>query len=140
LEEFITQVNEKTKSPFAAKREIAKARKEAISDLRELAEVTNQVSGKWMLFPEPGSVNEVWATIVKATANNELGIGAKVETRVRSDKERLICIYTADFRDKDDVTRVLRRLKELELVRPGGRQIYYKCGKFFSTKARTKFG
>lgn len=32
-------------------------------------------------------------------------------------KERLICIYIEDFMDKDDVVRVLRRMKELELVK-----------------------
>ncbi len=86
-----------------------------------------------MLFPAPGDVNEVWAKVAHATAEGGLGISAKVETRVEADKARLVCVYTRDFRDKGDVARVLRRLGELELVRPsgpglGGRQIYYKCG------------
>jgi hypothetical protein len=57
-----------------------------------------------------------------------LGTVAKVETRVESGKARLVCVYTRDFRDKEDVARVLGRMRELELVRPGGRQIYYKSG------------
>ena len=40
-----------------------------------------------MLFPEPGRVNEVWGKVARATAAGELGVGAKVETRVRADKE-----------------------------------------------------
>lgn len=111
------------------KTELAQERKETVADLRELAAACNVVTGKWMLFPEPGNVNHVWARVARATANNELGIGAKVETRVDSAKERLICVYTRDFRDRDDVARVLRRMREIELVRPGGRQIYYKSGK-----------
>ncbi|KAK4156419.1 hypothetical protein C8A00DRAFT_30703 [Chaetomidium leptoderma] len=108
------------------RKDVADGRREAVADLRDLAGVCNVVTGKWMLFPEPGNVNEVWAKVCQATANDELGTGAKVETRVESAKERLICVYTRDFRDKDDVARVLNRMRELELVRPGGKQIYYK--------------
>lgn len=92
-----------------------------------------------MLFVPPSEVNAVWSVVAHATANNELGIAAKVAPRPpqalggdggRDQRPRLICIYTADFRDKDDVGRVLRRLRELGLVKTsgGGRQIYYKTG------------
>ncbi|KAK4236932.1 hypothetical protein C8A03DRAFT_35131 [Achaetomium macrosporum] len=107
------------------RKDLAKERRETVEDLRELAVACNVVTGKWMLFADPGYVNDVWARVARATANNQLGIGAKVETRVESEKARLICVYTRDFRDKDDVARVLNRMRELELVRPG-RQIYYK--------------
>jgi hypothetical protein len=116
------------RSITALKRDVAGARREAVEDLRRLAGACNVVTGKWMLFPEPGSVNEVWGKVAAATADGGLGVGAKVETRVQSAKERLICVYTRDFRDKDDVARVLNRMRESELVRPGGRQIYYKSG------------
>lgn len=85
-----------------------------------------------MLFPGPAHVNEIWGTVARATVKNELGIAAKVAPReeVGSPKARLICIYTYDFADKDDVARVLAWLKQLGLVRtgPGSRQIYYKAG------------
>lgn len=116
------------RTAMALKREVAGARREAVEDLRRLAGACNVVTGKWMLFPEPGSVNEVWGKVATATAGGRLGVGAKVETRVQAAKERLICVYTRDFRDKDDVARVLNRMRELELVRPGGRQVYYKSG------------
>ncbi|KAL2024812.1 hypothetical protein VTK56DRAFT_5633 [Thermocarpiscus australiensis] len=114
------------KSDVAIQRDVAKARAETAKDLRELAADCNVLTGKWMLFPDPRNVNDVWARVARATAANELGVGAKVATRAESEKERLICIYTKDFRDKDDVARVLKRMGELELVRPDGRQIYYK--------------
>ncbi len=106
------------------------ARREAVADLAELAGACGVVAGKWMLFPSPGDVNEVWAKVARATGEGSLGISAKVETRVEAHKARLVCVYTRDWRDKGDVARVLKRLGELELVRPGpGRgQIYYKCG------------
>lgn len=85
-----------------------------------------------MLFVEPTSVNEVWASVAKATVRNELGIAAKVAPRQErgSPRERVVCIYTYDFRDKDDIARVLHRLRQLELVRDraAGKPIYYKAG------------
>lgn len=89
---------------------------------------------QWMLFIEPAFVNEVWERVAQATARNELGIAAKVAPREErgSARERLVCIYTYDFRDRDDVARVLHRLRQLELVRDraSGKYIYYKAGGF----------
>lgn len=84
-----------------------------------------------MLFCPPAEVNDVWDIIAKATANNELGIAAKVAPRPADDdfrKDRLVCVYTADFADKTDVGRVLQKLRELRLVEIRGRPIYYKPG------------
>ncbi|EAQ92211.1 hypothetical protein CHGG_00446 [Chaetomium globosum CBS 148.51] len=110
----------------ALKKEVANERRELVEDLRDLASACNIVTGKWMLFPEPERVDEIWAKVAMATVNGELGIAAKVATRVEAEKARLVCVYTSDFRDKDDVARVLNRMRELELVRPSGKQIYYK--------------
>lgn len=86
-----------------------------------------------MLFVPPAHVDQVWSAVVRATLKNELGIAAKVAPRPErgSTKERLICVYTYDFGDREDVARVLTRLRELELVRtgPGAKWIYYKTGK-----------
>lgn len=108
--------------------DVSRERRKAVEDLKALAGACNIVKGKWMLFPEPGAVNDAWARVATATANGELGIAAKVGTRTVSENARLICVYTRDFRDKEDVARVLNRMRELELVRPSGRQIYYKSG------------
>jgi Domain of unknown function (DUF1917) len=83
-----------------------------------------------MIFCAPEDVNEVWQVVAKATANNELGIAAKVMPREDelSKKERVVVIYTVDFTDRKDVERVLRRLRELRLVEARGKPIYYKPG------------
>lgn len=84
-----------------------------------------------MLFCSVSEVNDVWEIVAKATANNELGIAAKVAPRPDegdTHKERLICIYTKDFMDKVDIGRVLQRLRELRLVESKSSRIYYKPG------------
>jgi hypothetical protein len=85
-----------------------------------------------MLFCAPQEVNEIWSIVAKATSSNELGIAAKVAPRPleeSSRSERLICVYTSNFKDKADVGRVLQKLRELKLVEAKGRAIYYKPGK-----------
>lgn len=81
-----------------------------------------------MLFCTVYELNEVWEIVAKATANNELGIGAKVAAKSNVDRriERLICVYTADFSDMKDVIRVAERLKELGLLKK--KTLYYKPG------------
>ncbi|KFY47515.1 hypothetical protein V496_10606 [Pseudogymnoascus sp. VKM F-4515 (FW-2607)] len=111
-----------------ASRDISIARDKAVMDILNLAVQTKVTSGKWMLFPPVHQVNHIWPIIAHAVATGQLGIGAKVSPK-RVDPEtrsRLICIYTDDFSNKDDVIRVLRKLKELGLV-SCGRPIYYKC-------------
>jgi hypothetical protein len=85
-----------------------------------------------MLFSEVEDVNDVWAVVAKATANNELGIAAKVAPDDGQDARaaRLICIYTKDFTDMEDVSRVLHKMKDLGLVDSRKRPIYYKCGEY----------
>ncbi|KAF3007529.1 hypothetical protein E8E13_006213 [Curvularia kusanoi] len=96
--------------------------------LTKLAVETGVLSGKWMLFPKVQEVTRIWKTVVEATTNDRLGPMAKVAPEDGKD-ERLICVYTKDFRDEDDVLRVLKELEDLDLIGTG-RSIYYKSDAF----------
>lgn len=136
-------------SKTLATREAKKAGLDAAKDILELAKGLRVTCGKvrcppklpshtvislkskqWMLFCSAFEVNDVWEAIAKATANNELGIAAKVAPKNNSDQrtERLICVYTVDFSDKKDVTRVAKKLKQLGLTK--NKPLYYKPGQF----------
>lgn len=89
-----------------------------------------------MLFPSASEVNGVWSIVAQHTANNELGVAAKVAPRDPTGElngvrrpQRLICIYTKDFFDVEDIRRVVLKLRDLGLVETNGRPIYYKPGK-----------
>lgn len=83
-----------------------------------------------MIFCKPEEVNDVWSSIAKETANANLGTAAKVAPDNGSDRsDRLICVYTKDFNDEEDVSRVLHKLKELGVIEKS-KPIYYKCGEF----------
>ncbi|EXJ59691.1 hypothetical protein A1O7_03837 [Cladophialophora yegresii CBS 114405] len=125
------------------------------SSIRELARSHGVVSGKWMLFRPDEQVDEVWQTIAHALWGGKLGSSAKVATATATASPetsggggdengsqaghaapRLICIYTADFTDEEDVRRVLCAIKDLGLLGPSEaegsasatslRTIYYK--------------
>lgn len=83
-----------------------------------------------MLFPRPDSVERIWRLVADGTASGELGMAAKVATDDGRGESaaRLICIYTEDFSNAEDVKRVLKRLKSMGLLDAAGRDIYYKCG------------
>ena len=90
-----------------------------------------------MLFPMADDVNRFWSLVATATAAGELGHAAKVAADDGSGNAsaRLICVYTEDFSDKEDVKRVLGRLVDMGLVTRKGpmgedRGIYYKADAF----------
>ncbi|EMC95940.1 hypothetical protein BAUCODRAFT_509737 [Baudoinia panamericana UAMH 10762] len=101
-------------------------------ELIELAVKTDTLCGKWMLFPSQDDLQQTWQLVSEATSQGKLGPRSKVATYDQSDPSgsRVICVYTYDFTDKDDVFRVLSELASLN-VSPGlsaGRSsIYYKC-------------
>ncbi|KAL8915430.1 MAG: hypothetical protein Q9172_006865 [Xanthocarpia lactea] len=117
-------------------RKLTPLRKALESDLLAAAKEKHCTSGKWMLFPYPEDVNRYWAVVAAATVNRELGTAAKVAPdEGKGDRvPRLICVYTKDFSDIEDVKRVLERLIELGLAKKKGvgeeRGIYYKADAF----------
>ncbi|KAL6804467.1 DUF1917 domain-containing protein [Trichoderma sp. SZMC 28012] len=130
---FIEGMQRSGKAKPIVEREIRKEQRQATDDILKLAHLAKVRTGKWLLFCPASEVNEMWEIVAKATANNELGIAAKVAPRSPLEdprKDRILCIYTSDFSDKADVGRVLQKMRELKLVEARGRPIYYKPDAF----------
>ena len=75
-------------------------------------------SGKWLVFVPRERIDTWWDKIKDATERGHLGICAKAATAranplATSPKTKLICVYTRDWRDQDDVRRVLQHLRGL---------------------------
>lgn len=80
-----------------------------------------------MLFPSTKNLTRVWEMVVEGTIGNRLGSAAKVATdQGESGTTRLICVYTRDYRDTEDVLRVIQELDAMGLV-PPGKGLYYKA-------------
>jgi hypothetical protein len=87
-----------------------------------------------MLFIQSPNIDHIWKIIAGATISGDLGISAKVAPFDKDEdpqgrRDRLICIYTKDFSDIEDIVRVLRELKKLGMVETRGKRLYYKPGK-----------
>ena len=98
-------------------------------DLLNTAKKFGVTSSKWMLFPKLEDLPRVWRLVAEATAEGKLGPISKVGTWSPDDAIKgctLICVYTKDFSDLDDVKRVMRALIELGIAKRESK-IYYKC-------------
>lgn len=117
-------------------RKLTQLRKTATEHILDAAREHGVTTGKWMLFPTPGDVNAVWQHVADATVSGHLGSSAKVATDsgLGDGRPRLVCVYTEDFSNDEDVNRVLKKLVEMGLVNKkeaagAPRGLYYKCGK-----------
>jgi hypothetical protein len=79
-------------------------------------------SGKWLVFRHRDEIDEVWTKIASSTINGELGSSAKVSTALQEEMRHVICIYTEDYFDNDDIMRVRTKLRELGIEET----LYYK--------------
>lgn len=75
-------------------------------------------SGKWLVFVDKKDVDEVWAKIKKAVEEGKLGNDAKVATAkpnrlATNPNKRVICVYTYDYTDEQDIRRVREELRHL---------------------------
>ena len=83
--------------------------------------------GKWLIFSEIKEIDATWQTVKKATESGLLGIGAKVATSMSnpnttSESEKVICVYTYNWQDVDDVYRIEKALRSIGIEST----LYYK--------------
>jgi len=88
----------------------------------KLAKESGLLSGKWMIYSSQENIDEIWKVVSSSVMKNELGIAAKVSSIMQRQESYLICVYTKDYFDKEDVDRVRNRLKELGFIQ----KLYYK--------------
>ena len=77
--------------------------------------------GKWNVFVVSSRVDVVWADIKAALENGKLGSQAKVSTACPSSNsndpnQSVICVYTYDGDDEEDVMRVREALRQLGIT------------------------
>ena len=84
-------------------------------------EATVEGSGKWMVFVSREQIDTVWSTIAEAIRQGRLGRTAKVSTarpnpNSTDPNKHVICIYTYDYEDVEDVKRIRATLRELGIT------------------------
>lgn len=90
-------------------------------------EYNSELVGKWQLFIPRSAVDRVWAEMGSATERGELGISAKVSGTLSNPNahdptSHVVILYAADWRDLDDLRRMLRRIREAGI----NQKVYFK--------------
>ncbi|EME81552.1 uncharacterized protein MYCFIDRAFT_88096 [Pseudocercospora fijiensis CIRAD86] len=132
LEKYLTQqaaIEDEMsgKSQAAITRRMGPYRDQLECDILGLAVEMGVTCGKWMLFPGAADLPRYWRLVATATCRGKLGPTAKSAVFDPQDPETVICIYTYDFTDSEDVRRVLEELVDIGVCSNEGRRIYYKC-------------
>lgn len=86
--------------------------------------------GKWLIFEDYATIDQIWDKIKQATENGVLGICSKVATAKSNENssnpnQSVICVLTYDHQDKTDVMRIRQELKKLGITK----KIPYKSDK-----------
>ena len=77
--------------------------------------------GKWLIFVPSSEIDKVWQEIKLAVEAGKLGDNAKVSTAKPNPNsadptKHVICVYTYDATDIDDVMRIRQQLRKLGIV------------------------
>jgi hypothetical protein len=79
-------------------------------------------TGKWLVFVPAPSFDDAWSKIQEATERGALGPASKGSTDRPSPfstpGQRVVCVYTYDHADTNDVERVRTQLRQLGFERP----------------------
>ena len=72
--------------------------------------------GKWLIWLSPANIDRYWKLIRAAVELGKLGNRAKVSTAGSLSEKRpghVICVYTYDFEDREDVMRIREVLRKI---------------------------
>lgn len=81
-------------------------------------EKAQRASGKWLIFGSIEEIDELWLKIKTATLSGQLGPSTKVSTakpnkNAADNNTRVICVFTEDFHNTEDVSRIETALRAL---------------------------
>ncbi len=67
-------------------------------------------------------IDLIWERISHKTQRGILGIAAKVSTKFQKKQQHVICVYTDDYFNSEEILRVREKLRDIGIQE----QIYYK--------------
>ncbi|KAL9952493.1 hypothetical protein ACROYT_G039759 [Oculina patagonica] len=84
--------------------------------VRDLAVKYAYKSGKWCIYSTSARIDAIWTSVAKAVVSGTLGFAAKVSTRDPEKKTHVICVYTEDFTNEEQVRAVEKGLREVGIT------------------------
>lgn len=80
--------------------------------IRQLAEEYDYKTGKWLIYSKWPAIDNVWKRVAKAVVAGKLGSSANVSTHDPEENAHVICVYTEDFTNEDQVRKVEENLRK----------------------------
>ena len=82
---------------------------------------TSEHGGKWLIFVPIENLDETWEKIRIATECGNLGASSKVATakpnqNAVTNSQKVICVYTYDWTDREDVMKIRDQLRQLGIT------------------------
>jgi hypothetical protein len=79
----------------------------------------NKNSGKWLCFCPKNQIDAAWQQVKDSTEKGLLGPLSKVSTKLgEQGKDYVICVYTKNWKNEEDVMRVREVLRDLGFEKP----------------------
>lgn len=77
-----------------------------------------RASGKWLIFEPLTQLDDTWGKIKEATYLGQLGPSSKVSTakpnpNAKDSNMGVICVFTEDFNNVEDVERIEKKIRKL---------------------------
>jgi hypothetical protein len=78
--------------------------------------------GKWLIFEDISFIDTIWTKLKKATEDGILGYSSKVATakynpNATDPNTKVICVYTYDWKDEEDVMKIREELRKLGITK-----------------------
>lgn len=87
-----------------------------LNDINEIAKSCNIISGKWLIYIKTELVDEIWNKIAHCCIKGLLGCSIKVSPKSINTISHVICVYTNNYFDINDVKKVRNVLKEIGII------------------------
>lgn len=93
-----------------------------IENIDSLAQKSGILIGKWLIYRTESEIDSAWKAIAENTWSGKLTSCAKVSTSAQKSKRHVICVYTDNYLDYEDVERIREKLRNLGF----GEELCYK--------------
>ena len=95
-------------------------------------------SGKWLIFAHKSVIDETWEKVKQATLQGLLGPSSKVSTAKENPNSndpstKVICVFTEDYNNQEDVQRIKDALRSLQIENKLSYKLDRDVGKYEKT-------
>lgn len=85
-------------------------------NINDIAEKYNILSGKWLIYKKTTQIDNLWKDISINCIKGFLGPSVKVSPKDNYNKQHVICVFTKNYLDKENVYKIRDNLKNIGVI------------------------